>query len=129
MPTGGGALNGAIALNDNDWVATSTYLWEPAGGGTVINLENQITAAGYPVTSMNIRCAINNEGMVALTALNGIVEDAYLYDAVANTVTSLNSATIGLPAGFVLISACGINDAGQVTGYGTNSAGKEPRSC
>ena len=129
MPAGGGAVNGSIALNDNDWVATSTYLWEPTGGGTVTNLENQITAAGYPVTSMNTRCAINNEGMVALTGNESSVAYAFLYDPVANTVTSLNSATINLPAGFVLSSACGINDAGQVTGYGLNSAAKSACSC
>ena len=62
-------------------------------------------------------CATGNESSRSPTPFST--------NPVANTVTSLNSATINLPAGFVLSSACGINDAGQVTGYGLNSAGKE----
>ena len=69
MPAAGTVLNGTMALNDNDWVvADDHYLWEPTGGGTVINLQDQLTAAGYPVTGMNARCAINNHGVIAMGA-------------------------------------------------------------
>ena len=94
MPAAGTVLNGTMALNDNDWVvADDHYLWEPTGGGTVINLQDQLTAAGYPVTSMNARCAINNHGVIAMGANESSGTNAFLYDAVSGTVTSLNNAT------------------------------------
>jgi probable HAF family extracellular repeat protein len=128
MPPAGAVVNDSMAINDNDWVvADDTYLWEPTGGGTVINLEDKLIAAGYPVTSMNVRCAINNQGVVAMGANESTGTNAFLYDAVSDTVTSLNNATFlgsAPPPGFMLSSACGINDAGQVTGWGTNSSGQ-----
>ena len=128
MPQAGAVLNGTMALNDNNWVvADNRYLWEPTGGGTVINLQDQLTAAGYPVTSMNARCAINNHGVIAMGANESSGTNAFLYDAVSGTVTSLNNATFlgsAPPTGFVLNSACGINDAGQVTGWATSASGQ-----
>ena len=128
MPPVGAVLNGSMAINDNDWVvANDRYLWEPTGGGTVVNLQDQLTAAGYPVTGMNARCAINNHGVVAMGANESSGTNAFLYDAVSGTVTSLNNATFlgsAPPSGFMLNSACGINDAGQVTGWGTNASGQ-----
>ena len=128
MPSVANIFNGGMAINDNDWVVTTgTYLWEPGGGGTVINLKDKISAAGYSVSSMNPRCDINDEGVVALGVYDGSATHAFLYNAVSDTVTALNSVSFAgasLPAGFVLASAGAINDGGVITGWGTNSAGQ-----
>ena len=55
MPSVSIVFNGGMAINDNDWVvASGHYLWEPAGGGTVIDLEAKLTAAGVAWSSVNM---------------------------------------------------------------------------
>ena len=91
MPSVSVVFNGQLAINDNDWVAASgNYLWEPTGGGTVIDLQAKLTAAGVSWSSVNLKVCPQQSGSGCVSPIVGGVSMAYLYDAVNNTVTSLN---------------------------------------
>jgi hypothetical protein len=119
LPTVSGVFNGSIAVNDSDWVvAGGKYVWKP--NGTYIDLAARLTALGVGQSSINSRCDINNQGLVGLAPTIGGVSKAYIYDAVHDTVTSLNDLTVvGKPAGFVMNTALSIGNDGSITGYGT----------
>ena len=118
----------ALGINDSDEVvglytdtATHAFLWTAANGGTTTNI-----GATLPLDSFSKAYDINNHGEVVgeYELSDGVTYHAFLYDSATGTSIDLNDATIGgLPAGFSLQQGRAIDDAGQITGLGGNSAG------
>jgi probable HAF family extracellular repeat protein len=95
------------------------------------NPDTTITDAGY-FTLLDLggeqgeALAINSSGTVVGDSVTGDGnEDAFVYSG--GVLTDLNDIDISgdLPTGLIFQSANGINDAGQITGYGVTPDGSE----
>lgn len=63
-----------------------------------------------------------NKGVVVGDGKYGAVYRAFVWTAVDGCI-QLSSLVDSLPAGWVLRSASGVNDLGQIVGYGVNPSG------
>jgi hypothetical protein len=83
--------------------------------GTVTNL-NTLTGSVDFTAALGPN-SLNDEGQI----VGSIFDHPVLYDN--GTLTDLNALVAG--SGWTLIGAEGINDSGQIVGYGTNPSGQE----
>ena len=90
--------------------ATHAFLWTPAAGMTDLNTLGGASSAAYD---------INSNGVIVGSADNASgVRRAFVYSN--GVMTDLNTL-LSASDGWVLEFATGINDQGQVVGWGTNN--------
>ena len=114
IPTLGGSFGEAWAINDAGQVTGTAYLKNGATHAYVFSKGKIVDVDGRTGTSSSIGWAINNLGVVV-----GRIDVSNGYHAFISTgkLQDLNKL-IPKNSGWVLSEARGINDAGQISGYG-----------
>lgn len=136
LPKGITALNGISVntgknLNNSGLIAATLNanghlcVWTPPGGGAAYGLNDGINDLGSGSYTSVYTTGLTNPPAGQPLQIVGGAQDAgndafaFVWDSSARTTWNLNALAVNLPAGWVLRSAGGINDLGQIVGTGT----------